>query len=326
MKQIQQDVKQKTFRKVYLLYGEERYLRRAYQKMLTDALSPAGDDMNFSYFTEKNATEKAILEACETMPFFAPRRTVCIEDSGLLQRKSEMLADYIAKLPEYVTIVFSEPAVDKRNRLYKAIAKAGHIAEFPKQTQEMLSNFALQRIAKEGKKIKRADMNRLLEMTGADMGKLSQELEKLLCYTMGREIITAEDLDAIGSPEIKNQIFAMVRAVAKHDNAQALSLYHDLLALKEPPMRILYLLAREFHILYMIKDSVRRDSGALASMLGIPPFTVGQYQQIAAKYDKKRLRTAIEDIIASETAVKQGRLEDRLSVELFIVKYSQSEA
>ena len=43
---------------------------------------------------------------------------------------------------------------------------------------------------KEGKKITRQDMEDFLEKTGADMGNISQELEKLLSYTMGRDVIT----------------------------------------------------------------------------------------------------------------------------------------
>ena len=42
MKTINQDIKEENFRPVYLLYGEEDFLRRAYKNRLKEAI--VGDD------------------------------------------------------------------------------------------------------------------------------------------------------------------------------------------------------------------------------------------------------------------------------------------
>ena len=81
------------------------------------------------------------------------------------------------------------------------------------------------------------------------MGNISQELEKLLSYTMGRDVITRADIEAVCTTQITNRIFEMIRAVTEKKQRKALDLYQDLLALKEPPMRILFLLARQFNLL-----------------------------------------------------------------------------
>ena len=81
------------------------------------------------------------------------------------------------------------------------------------------------------------------------MENLGQELEKLFCYCMNHTEITAADIDEICTTQIGNHIFDMVDAVAAKEQKKALDYYYDLLTLKEPPMRILYLLTRQFRIL-----------------------------------------------------------------------------
>ena len=65
-----------------------------------------------------------------------------------------------------------------------------------------------------------------------------KELEKLFCYTLDRDEITAEDVEAVCTAQTANRIFDMVEAVAMKRQKKALDYYYDLLALREPPMRI----------------------------------------------------------------------------------------
>ena len=59
MRQLNEDIRQQNFRQVYLLYGQERYLRRQYRDKLRAALVPADDTMNCSVYSGKdiNASE-----------------------------------------------------------------------------------------------------------------------------------------------------------------------------------------------------------------------------------------------------------------------------
>ena len=117
----------------------------------------------------------------------------------------------------------------------------------------------------------------------------------------------------------------MVNAIADHEQKKALDLYYDLLTLKEPPMRIMYLITRQFQILLNLKDMSSRgfDQGTIASKVGIPPFAVRKNQAQAKGFTMEQLKTAIRDGVELEEAVKTGRLNDQMAVEMFIVKYSK---
>ena len=67
MKTINQDIKEENFRPVYLLYGEEDFLRRAYKNRLKEAI--VGDDtMTYSYYEGKEIDVNAVISTAETMP------------------------------------------------------------------------------------------------------------------------------------------------------------------------------------------------------------------------------------------------------------------
>ena len=73
MQTLNQDIKERRFRRVYLLFGEEPFLVSSYKKRLREAIS--GDDtMNFNYFEGKSPDVKEIISLADTMPFFAERR------------------------------------------------------------------------------------------------------------------------------------------------------------------------------------------------------------------------------------------------------------
>ena len=70
MKDLIEDIRKKEFQKVYLLCGEEPYLRQLYKKKLTEAVLPEGDTMNLSVYTGKNVDPKAVIDQAETMSFW----------------------------------------------------------------------------------------------------------------------------------------------------------------------------------------------------------------------------------------------------------------
>ena len=325
MKMLAEDIRNGVFKKCYLLFGEEAYLRTQYKNRLKNALIAPDDTMNFSHFEGKGINPGEIIDLAETLPFFAERRVILMENSGFFKNKCDELADYLPDMPDTTCLLFVETEVDKRNRLYKAVKTHGRIVEFQTQDERTLMKWILGTLKKEDKKITEATLQLFLEQTGTDMENISMELEKLLSFTEGREVITAEDIREICTVQTTNQIFEMIRAIAEKNQKQALALYYDLLALKEPPMRILFLIARQFNQLLLVKSLASQgyDKSAIASRAQIAPFIAGRCMTQARSFTKEQLETAVKDCIDAEEAVKTGQMSDQMSVELLILKYSK---
>lgn len=328
MEQLLQDLKQRNFKNVYLLCGEESYLRNQYKKRLREALTEEGDTMNYSYYEGKDINPKAVIDMAETLPFFAEHRVVLVENSGFFKNKCEEMADYVSAIPESTCLIFAETEVDKRNRLYKEVKKYGRVVEFGTQKEETLLKWVLGMLKKENKGITRETLMLFLAKTGTDMQSIKNELEKLLAYTIERDSITLEDVEKVCVTQTTNRIFDMINAIAEGNQKKAMELYEDLLALKEPPMRILFLIARQFHQLYQLKMLSKEGLPAseIAKQAGIVPFAMKKYQAQAKSFTEEALREAVEECVAGEEAVKTGVMTDRLAVELLIMKYSQRQS
>ena len=326
MKTIDEDIKTGQFKQIYLLYGEEAYLKKQYKDKLKAAMTSPDDTMNFTAYEGKDTNPKEVIDLAETLPFFADRRVILIENSGFFKNSCEDLAEYLPQVPESTNFIFVEEEVDKRSKLYKTAQKVGKVVEFATQNEELITRWILSRLKKEGKNITGNVMQLFLSKTGTDMGNIDKELEKLICYTLDKDIIEAADVEAITTEQVTNKIFDMVNCIAEHNQKRALDLYYDLLTLKEPPMRIMFLISRQFQILLNVKDLTRKgfDQSSIAQKAGIPPFAVKRNQAQAKGFSMEQLKQAITDGVEFEEYVKTGRMNDQMAVELFIMKYSKA--
>lgn len=321
MQTLNQDIKEHNFKKFYLLYGEEAFLKNSYKNRLKEAI--IGDDtMNFSAFEGKGLDVDEVMRLADTMPFFAERRLILVENSGFFKSASDALASYLPSMPDTTCMVFVEDEVDKRNKLYKRVKELGYVSEMTRQDTAQLARWAGGILAKEGKKITGRTMELFLSMTGDDMENIRMELEKLISYTLGRDVITNEDVQAICTVHVTSKIFDMISAIANRQTRKAMDLYEDLLTLKEPPMRILFLIARQFNQILQVKEMMAKgaDRGTIASRLKMQPFVVGKTMPQAKQFSREQILSYVTLCVEAEEAVKSGRLQDRLAVELLITK------
>jgi len=319
MKTLNADLKNGTFRRMYLLYGEEEFLKQSYKTRFRDNVT-GGDTMNITSFEGKDIDEDAVIDAADTMPFFSERRLIIIEDSGWFKSAPDKFVTYLDRMPETTCIVFSESDVDKRNRLYKKVKDTGYICELTHPSPSELSRWAAGILAKSGKKITASTMDLFLSYTGNDMENIRNELEKLISYLGDRDVVERSDVDTVTTVTVTNRIFDMVREITASRTKEALVLYEDLLTLKEPPMRILYLIAKQFNQLLEVKEMAASGSSRddIAKEIRVPQFVAGKLMAQAKGFDRNALLSYVKKCVELEEAVKTGNIPERLAVELVI--------
>ena len=324
MKQLKEDLKNQTFHPVYLLYGEEDYLKRMYRDRLKKAVLGDGDEMNYSYFEGKDIDFPTLREVADTLPFFSDYRIIIVENSRWFKNASE-LADYLPAMPDTTVMVFVEKEVDKRNKLYKYVNKNGLAVEMTTMNEKELKTWVAVLLKQNGRKMRESTAAYLLEQVDNSMTNIKNELDKLISYTEGREEITEKDIDEVCSVQVTGRIFQMMDAVASGNQGETLRLYHDLLTLRENPMSILYLLTRHFNLLLQVKGMVGKyDRSEMAKKAGVPPFAVGKYQAQCRRFSGQRLRNMLEACIDTEYQFKRGSIGDQLGVELLLISFAES--
>lgn len=322
---LDEDIKAGQFQNVYLFYGEENYLKRQYRDKLVKALGVEGDTMNYARYEGSRIVVGEVIDLAETLPFFAKRRVIELTDTGFFASSQEELAEYLKSVPNTTCLLFVESRVDKRSKTYKAAGKAGRTIEFTLPDEKTLMRWMMGRVRGAGKTITRDAWTEFLHRTGDGMEHMDREMEKLLSYAYEKEEITLEDVKAVCTRQVQTKVFDMISFVASKNLPKVLELYHDMLAAREPALRILSLIVRQFQQMYVVKEMVSQGMNAaqMAARLSQREFIVKKNAALAKNFTMEQMRALLEDAADLEERVKQGLLNDQLAVELLIVQYSR---
>ncbi|MCR4895433.1 MAG: DNA polymerase III subunit delta [Lachnospiraceae bacterium] len=354
---LKKDLREKTFHPVYLLYGAEDFMVRHYYRKLCEALGADPSDMNTQVFEGKDVSVDQIIDAARTMPFFAERRVILLRGTGLAKTGGLALAKYLEEPADTSVIVMMEEDVDEKCKLSLVIQNAGVLLECKKQGRDYLLMNVAGRLLKVDKVMNGNAADLLLERTGDSMYVLSNELDKLISYVGDRNEITMEDVDAICIRTIDDQIFRMMEALTVCDQKTAMDAYYDLMALKEPPPKIIRTLANQFMALLRIKtmraeghpvsaiqqemsyQSLPKDPEARKvreekdkeSNLGFGPepkynsYRLGKMIEQAGRCSTELLQRDIALMTAAEYDFKSGRMDDRIALEMLLLRMTRQD-
>lgn len=326
MKRIDQDIAEGKLNNIYLLYGEENYLRNQYRDKLMKALNPNEDTINVSSYLGKDISAGEIIDLAETMPFLSDRRVILIEDSGLFASGgvNEKLADYMKTVPETTFFVFSEENVDKRLKMYKAVNANGHCAEFGRQSSETLKVWVIKMLRNNGLQITGPAYAEFINRTGNDMLVIKSEIDKLISYAYGKDSVSISDVCAICTPKIEDKIFDMLDNIMVGRADLAMKQYGDLLELQEEPEHILYMIIRELRLMLHVKVMNKENVSVkeTASNLKVEDFVVKKLLSQTAKVPKKNIERAIEAAVQTEENSRRGIMDVQIGTEILIVTLS----
>ncbi|MGN0243208.1 MAG: DNA polymerase III subunit delta [Lachnospiraceae bacterium] len=320
MSTIKQQLQSGEYSQVYLLYGVETYLRNQAVDELKKALVSEDDSMNLSVFVEQQAQEEEVIRLSQTLPFFSEKRLILLQNTDLCKKASDEFLQNLSELPDSTVIVFVEDTIDKRTKLYKWIQKQGHIEEFDYLEEKSLIAWIQNQLEQYDKTIERSGAEELMERCGAEMTAILKELEKLISYVGERTAIMIEDVKMLVPIRVSNQIFKMISAISEGKRNTALQYYYDLLYLKESPLRILYLIAREYTILFRTKNFVQKNVGKaeMSKALGVPPFAVAKYMATSKRYRFAELKQKMDFCATMERKCKSGEMDPQIAVEIVI--------
>ena len=178
---LSQHIKSGQFKPVYLICGDEDYLRKQYRDRMKEAL--VGDDgMNYSYYEGKGISVKELIDLGETLPFFGERRLIVVENSGFFTSSQDELASYLKEMPESTCFLFVEKEVDKRNKLYKAVSSLGYTAQMGAPDERTLMRWIVGLLRTQQRGMTEQTLRYFLERIDTDMENIRRELDKLVLY------------------------------------------------------------------------------------------------------------------------------------------------
>lgn len=232
---------------LYVFHGEETYLlERTLDRIRAGLVTGDFAEFNYRRMDAQNFSVNALAAAVETLPVFAERTLVEIRDVDIFKLGEEArdtLRALVSDLPEYLCLIFvyttMEFAPDKRQKLYGALKNNGGIVDFCVQDTSRLIKWIKAHFKAAGKVVDTATAEHLAFMTGGLMTTLNTEIEKL-CSMSESDTITRSDIDEAVTPSPEAVSYQLADAIAARNYKRAAGILEDLLALGEPPHRLMY--------------------------------------------------------------------------------------
>ncbi|MGL4738681.1 MAG: DNA polymerase III subunit delta [Cellulosilyticaceae bacterium] len=309
----------------YLLFGEDEWLRKkGFNQIKSQVLQVPDDMMNFMSFEGKDVSVGDVIDAGETMPFFAERKLVSVRNSQLFKTgkkdETEKLLAWIKDLPAYSVLVFNEVEVDKRNTLYKYFQKHFSIIDCNCPKEDALLPMVAQIAADKGVQIARKELQYFVMNMPSSISYMIQELEKLRTYCQD-SAVTKEVIDTICVFSLEQRVFGLLKEIGMKRVDQAIIIYQKLIESKESPILILSLIARQYRMMLQAKYLMRTQSAKqIAGALGMPYFAVGELMEQAKLYSFKQLEVILALCLEQDIAIKTGQMDQVYSIEYLMMQ------
>lgn len=328
MQRIKNDIKNEIFSKIYLLYGAETYLMEYYAKQIIEQCTDSETrDFNLLKISAELPDEKTTDEFISSYPFMSNRKILYIRNSGLFKKASESQKKYwvgvFDELPDYVTIIFSETEADKRNALYKQLAKAGYTHEFPYMEERALMQWTAKILNFDNLSINAADAAYLVEICGPSMNNIKNELDKLIAYKHEKSVVTREDIELVTVKSIENRIFDMINDVIRKKKKSAFEKLNDLKTLNEEPIKIISIIFKKFSGYKKLYALRNRPIKEICSLCGMYEKYAKADMALLKTIPQSKINNIMETCMEMDFGIKSGKIDKWLAVDILMTKIAE---
>lgn len=334
--ELMQKIKNDDIESSYLFTGEEEYLmKQTISTIKRKYINPSFETLNYIVIDEKESDFETILNACETLPFMASKKLVIVNDiEKMLENDkddlSKKLGKYIESLDSHVLLLI----VDKRNSLrkttsiYKKSKKLGRVVEFGNLKGKDINDWVANTAKKMNKSISSRNVNYFLNKSsytkyGSDKNlyDIENEFLKVISYSSDHEI-SKENIDMVLTKTLDNNIFDLLKSISNKDSDGALKIFAEILSAKEPVQKVMFMIIRHLRLLLMYK--LYREKGysenETRSKMKISPYEFKNIAYQSKGFTQEKLKKGLEDILELDVKQKTSSNDDKLALEILIVK------
>jgi DNA polymerase-3 subunit delta len=295
---------------VYYLYGDEQLLvERAVQRLLECIVDPSFRDFNFSLFYGNECRGDEIVETAQTLPMFAERRAILVKRaSDLPAAAMELLADYLRNPSPSTCLILHGEKVDQRRKFFTELKKCGVLVEFKRLYENQLGHFIREELASQGIRIDAAAVEQLVFYVGNNLREMAGQLDKLITYAAGRQMLGVADVKAVVSDTKIDSVFELANALGRRDLPGSLRCLQTGLREGDAPFMLVGALARHFRQLWQIGElqEKRLAQDEIGRKLGISPYFLKGMVGQARNFKRKELGRIFQRLHQTDLSLKSG--------------------
>jgi DNA polymerase III subunit delta len=307
---------------VYLLLGDDEEKKsRSVEKLRAGRTVEAYD--------ASETGPETLVSACNSYSLFGEGPFVVLRDLDAWNAAQKaVIVDYLKDPSPGSDLILLGKKLGARERLLSAVKNSGEIHTFDQPKGKALIRWLVGHAKKMDLDLPEDVAEDLANRCSGDKMRLLRETEKLALY-VDNHTATHDDVAALCPADLQSNIFAFVDSLAAGQRAKALALLEDLISTGEPPLRLTFMIRRQFQLVARARALLDRGTPRkeLPSRLKVPPFVARKLEEQGNKLDEKDLERALALIQDLEGGLKGGSdLSDELQVEMIVLDLSESPA
>lgn len=322
---------------VYALVGDEPFLKRlAREKIIAAALEDADPEFAVGVYAGDKLDFSTARNELETLPFLAPCRVVSVEGADdFVSDNRQSLEAYVAKPSACGVLILDVTTFPENTKLAKALPDAAKVVC---KTPPAYKLYDLQpwlvSWAKSAHKKKLASdaAELLLDLVGASMGLLDQELGKLAVAVGAKAEITAADVERMVGRSKAADVFRILDAIGDGKPGEALSIAEEMFSEGEDPMAVMAPLTASLRKLASVGRLHLGEKMALGPAMdaaGVPKWDKARQatERQLRRLGQNRLSKLTDWLVEINLGLKGGcALPERVQVERLIVMLARPPA
>jgi DNA polymerase-3 subunit delta len=320
---IIKDWKQKKFRSLYWLEGEEDFFidqvtSYAEEHLLTESEK----SFNLTILYGKETDWATVVNACRRYPMFAERQVVIIKEAQAMKDLLK-LESYIDKPLESTILIVAhkQGKIDGRSKTAKLIKDRGVLLSTKKMYDNQLPAWVEAYVHGLGRAISQKAGILLVDHIGNDLARMANEIEKLLVNLPEGKKIDENDIEKYVGISKEYNVFELQNAIGQKDISKVMRIINYFSANpKAGPIQMVLPALYNFFSKMNLVFGVKGGEKEIAAALGVHPFFVKDYTNAARQYGAEGAERAIlllhaynlRSIGINDSGVEDGELMKEL--------------
>lgn len=292
------DIKNGIIKPIYFLMGEESYyIDKLTEYIENNILSDDEKGFNQMVIYGRDVTIEDVVSNAKRYPMMAERQVVIVKEAQELSRTIDKLESY-AENPQPTTVLviaYKYKTLDKRKKVTKILEKNGVVFESKKLYENQVPTWIQRVIQGKGYSIEPKASAMLVEFLGNDLGKISNELDKLQIILPKGHTISPKDIEEnIGFSKDYNN-FELRKAIGEKDQLKAYRIA-DYFAQnpKDNPLVVTTGLVFGFFSQLLQYHGLKDRSPAnVAKILKVNPYFLKEYDLALRNYPMKKVSAIV---------------------------------
>lgn len=309
-------------RPLYLIHGENEYLRELNFSRL---LELSGREMEPEQVDEKASPET--LAAYASMPsMFSGGKLLIQRNPQWLVRgddASELLKWAADPVPGNRILLLMNGKADGRKKAFKELSKREMVIDCPLPGEWELPRWIEGRFREQGIRISKEAAGLLQARAGNSQAVLDGEIRKIILYAGKEREIGTETVELLASHSAASGIFDLMDAFSARDGKNALTHLRSLIQMREPEVKILFMLVRQLRILYQGKLLLLQgcDDSRIVRELEVNPYVWKKARGYLSGLSREMLKKYLLMAGELDMRMKTGQGDPVVLLETFVLDF-----